>query len=99
MVDKTGLLHFLNKRAEMWWNGRQLLDPANGLQVALPPDKRLKSELTACAYQPTPHGIKVESKDEVKKRLRRSTDVADAVLMSLMTMGVAQDIVTVPFNW
>jgi hypothetical protein len=79
--DWAGVLTFSNKRAELWWNMRDLLNPANGQDVALPPDQILKAELCSPTYSLGPTGIKVESKDDIKKRLGRSTDRADAVLM------------------
>jgi hypothetical protein len=79
--DWSGALTFANKRAELWWNMRDLLNPANGQMVKLPPDQQLRSELCSPRYKLTLTGIKVESKDEIRKRLGRSTDRADAVLL------------------
>jgi len=48
----------------------------------LPPDQRLLSDLTAPTFKLTPNGIQVESKEDVCKRLGRSTDRGDAVMMA-----------------
>lgn len=81
--DSSGELTFLNKRALAWWRMRELLDPDNGHGIALPPDDRLIGDLTAPRWTTTSTGaIKVESKEEVAKRISRSTDAADAVIQS-----------------
>lgn len=52
--------------------------------LAIPDDDMLLAELTAPRWKLTSTGkIQVESKDEIRKRLGRSTDRADAVVMSL----------------
>lgn len=80
--DRSGELEFLNKRAAAWWNMRELLDPANGEDIALPPDDELIGDLTAPHWKVTSAGkIQVESKDEIRKRLGRSTDIGDPVVM------------------
>ncbi len=79
--DWSGSLTFANKRAEMWWRFRDLLNPENAQNVALPPDSRLFSELCAPTYKLVPAGIQIEKKEDIIKRLGRSTDAADAVIM------------------
>ncbi len=80
--DWSGTLSFTNKRSALWWRFRDLLNPVNGQRVELPPDKALEAELCAPTYKLMANGIKVESKDDIKKRLGRSTDRADAVIMA-----------------
>lgn len=77
-------LGFYNKRAEIWWRFREALDPgqANGSPIALPPDNALVADLTAPRYEITPRGIKVELKEDIAKRIGRSTDRGDAVVMA-----------------
>lgn len=82
-TDQTGMLTFINLRAEMWWNARELLDPANGHDIALPDDRELLRELTTPRWKVMSSGIKVESKEELIKRVGRSPDKADAVIMAL----------------
>lgn len=79
-TDRSGELHFVNKRAAAWWNLRELLEAG---EIALPPDDYLTGELTSLQYEPTSGGrIKLTSKDDVKRAIRRSTDRADAVVMA-----------------
>jgi hypothetical protein len=84
IMDKTGELGFVNKRAAAWWRLRERLDPNNGDQVALPPDDRLTGDLTAPHWKVMSRGrIQVESKDDIRKRIGRSTDDGDAVVMAM----------------
>jgi hypothetical protein len=81
--DSSGELGFLNHRAYAWWNLRELLDPSKGSTIALPPDDMLTGDLTAPHWTVTSSGkIQVESKDDIKKRIGRSTDYGDAVVMA-----------------
>ena len=81
--DISGELAFTNKRSAAWWRLRELLDPANGHGLALPPDDLLTGDLTAPHWQMTSGGkVQIESKDEIRKRLGRSTDDGDAVVMA-----------------
>ena len=79
--DWSGTLTFINKRAEGWWRMRDLLNPANGYDIALPKIQRLRAELCTPEYQVMSNGIKIESKVDVIKRLGRSTDMADAIIL------------------
>ena len=96
--DRTNVLKMVNTRSEMWWRFRELLDPKSDVPIALPPDKELKEDLTAPCYASTPRGIRVESKDDLRKRLHRSTDVADAVLLAYFHMN-ARRVETIALNW
>lgn len=83
--DRTGMWGFKNQRAAMWWRMREALDPAFDPTLALPPDDPLLGELTAPKWRVLGDKIIVESKDEIRKRLGRSTDTADAVCQTLLT--------------
>lgn len=78
---------FHNLRAELWWNLRERLDPdttRNPDPLALPPDDELLAELAAVKYKLTSRGqVQIESKEDMKKRLGRSPDRADAVVLAL----------------
>jgi hypothetical protein len=50
----------------------------------------LRAELTAPTWELTPRGILVESKEDIRKRLGRSTNKADAVVMALSEGSAAQ---------
>lgn len=69
-------------RDQLWWGIREWLRDGG----ALPPDDARDAELTAPKYGCDPRGrIKVESKDELRKRLPsgRSPDRADALALSI----------------
>lgn len=86
--DRSGELGFENRRAEAWWGMRERLDPSTGSKVALPDDDELIGELAAPRWKPTSRGrVLVESKDEIRKRIGRSTDRADAVVMAFASRG------------
>ena len=81
-MNSAGTLRMRNARAAIWWNFRDLLNPDNDHEIALPPDQELRVELTTPRYDVTPSGVKVEDKEQVKKRLGRSPDKADAVIQA-----------------
>ncbi len=83
MFDKTAKLKMRNKRAEYYWAMREALDPLSGHDIALPPDTELKADLCSPRWKITTSGIQIESKDELKKRLGRSPDCGDAVVLAL----------------
>ena len=81
--DVSGQLQFANLRSAAWWNLREMLDPARGSKLALPPDDMLTGDLTAPHWRPSSGGkILLESKDDIRKRIGRSTDDGDAVVMA-----------------
>lgn len=95
LCDRSGEFGFLNMRSAGWWHLRELLDPAYGAALALPPDDELIGDLTAPKWRVTSAGkIQVESKDDafmdaegnkgqsLRERLGRSTDKGDAVVMA-----------------
>lgn len=88
--DRSGELGFLNKRAAAWWALRDMLDPANDATLALPPEDTLTGDLVAPKWHVASSGrIQVESKDEIRRRIGRSTDDADAVVMAAWMRGGA----------
>jgi len=82
--SRDGKLKFANTRTAALWNIRELLDPdqPNGSEMALPPDNEITADLTAPTYTITSGGIKAESKEDVCKRLQRSTNKGDAIIMA-----------------
>lgn len=78
---RCGQFSFANKRAEAYWKLREALDPEHGATLALPPIQKLLSDLTAARWFLGFKGIQIEEKAEIKKRLGRSPDYADAVVM------------------
>ncbi len=91
--DKSGKLGFANLRAAAYWTFREALDPATGDGVALPPDPELLADLCAPRWSMRLRGVQVEEKEEIIKRLGRSPDCGDAVVLAAMP-GPA-----VPFGW
>ena len=86
--DSSGEMGFVNKRAGMWWGLREMLSPDSGDEVCLPPDDRLTGDLVAPKWKVTSGGrIQVEAKADIKKRLGRSTDDGDAVVMAFWHDG------------
>ncbi len=89
----SGRLSFRNWRSLMWWRFREALDPLFNANldprhkdyqppVALPPDPKLKADLCAPRWKLTSSGILVEPKVDIEKRLGRSVDDGDAVIMA-----------------
>ena len=93
--DRTGELGFRNWRAAAWWNMREALDPhpcacvgpdrcpEHGSKIELPDDPLLTGDLTAPRSKPinSKSQIEIEAKEETKKRLGRSPDSGDSVVM------------------
>lgn len=89
-TTRDGALRFFNQRAEDIWKFREALDPTQegGSAIALDPDDaELKSDLASYRWVAVriedKLGIKIEAKEEIKKRLGRSPDRAEAVVMAL----------------
>lgn len=76
---------FRNRRAEMFWQLREGLERGT---LALADDDEMRADLSALRYLFTPDGrIQVEGKDEVRRRLGRSPDRADALALALAASG------------
>jgi hypothetical protein len=82
ILDRSKKLHFFNVRAAMWWKFREMLDPEHGDDIALPPDTELAVDLCAPRWELRASGLLVESKKDIRKRIKRSTNRADAVVMA-----------------
>lgn len=82
--DATGSFGFMRLRDAAWHNLREMLDPARGATLALPPDDELLGDLTALHFQHMSDGkIKVEEKADLRKRIGRSPDRGDAVVAAM----------------
>jgi hypothetical protein len=94
MRDKSGKFRLVNMRTAMYWKLREALDPDGGLNICLPRDAELKSDLCAPRYGVTAQGIAVEPKHGqggvkgVADRLGRSPDKGDAVVYANWIGGV-----------
>lgn len=93
LTDKSGRLRMRNYRAAMYWKLRELLDPSNGHEYALPPDESLLEELTAHTFVIGAQGVQVVEKEQVKKLLGRSPDRADAVVLACWQAPVREVLV------
>jgi hypothetical protein len=84
MMDRSKELKMLNTRSGAWWHLREMLDPAYGATLALPLSDSLTGDLTAPHWKVTSAGrIQIESKDDIRKRIGRSTDEGDAVVQAV----------------
>lgn len=95
---KDRKLGFTNKRSETIWRFREALDPdqPGGSPIALPDDPMLVADLTAPRFTVAARGIQVESKVDVVKRLGRSPDRGDAVVMC---WAYGRTVATLARNW
>jgi hypothetical protein len=89
--DFSGHLPFVNRRAACWWRFREALAPERAPKVALPRDQRLFADLAAPRYRVTSRGIQVELKEDIKKRLGRSPDRGDAVVLAAIRTPIFID--------
>ena len=80
--DRTGVLEFVNYRAYAYWSLREALDPDKGDNLALPPDQELLSDLAAPHWSMGPGGIVIERKEDIVKRIGRSPDCGDAMVLA-----------------
>ena len=78
--DITGQYEFANMRAYCYWAVRDWLNPKNCFNPALPPCDELVAELTEVHWSFQSSGkIIIEAKEDIKSRLKRSPDIADAL--------------------
>jgi len=81
-TDRSGRLKFANLRAQLWWQFREDLDPANGVNIALPPDSELLADLCAPCWLLRGNTIAVESREDIIKRIGRSPDLGTAYILA-----------------
>jgi hypothetical protein len=75
---------FANVRAEAYWHLRTLFETG---QIMIPEDDELINELTQLKYKIVNSNgtIRLEEKEEMKKRLGRSCDLADSLCLAFYT--------------
>lgn len=96
---RDGEWGFTNVRGAAYWRLRELLDPAFGAELALPPDELLLADLTTPTWDITtgvPPRIRLETKDDVVARLGRSPDRGDAVAVALWAEQMASTVLRSP---
>ena len=95
-VDITGELGFTNQRSAAWWTLRELLDPVNQFNIELPPHDMLVGDLTTPHWRVTSGSkIQVESKEDLRKRIGRSTDFGDAVVMAFALVPEPEEVTVI----
>jgi len=94
LKEMTGTYGFADERSAAWWRLREALDPIRNSQICLPPDEKMKADLTAPHYLVQGNKIKVEGKPSIAKRLKRSTDTGDAIVMNWWLGGSGAEIGT-----
>lgn len=72
---------YTNRRAELCWSLRERLEQG---EVQLPDDEELVNQMTSIRWGPDSRGrIKIESKEDMKKRGVPSPDRLDAIIIAL----------------
>jgi hypothetical protein len=82
--DRSKTLSFRNLRAYAYWSFREALDPKTGDSLALPPDPELLADLCAPKWSMSLSGVQVEAKEDIIKRIGRSPDSGDAVVLAAL---------------
>lgn len=84
----TDPIKFFNFRTEMFWT---LAERFKKHKIALPNDPELAAELASIRFHLTPKKqIRIEDKDEIKKRVGKSPDKADALALAFAKSGYAK---------
>lgn len=79
---------FVRLRDELWFTLREWLRDGG----AIPADDKLEDDLLAPRFAQHDNGkVSVEPKEQIKRRLGRSTDSADAVILSVWSHSETQD--------
>ena len=79
---------YANLKAEIWWGVRELFQSG---EIGIDPkDEDLAAQLVDLRYKPTSTGkVQIESKKDMKMRLGRSPDDADALALACMVEKVS----------
>ena len=84
----TDPTQYINLRAELAWIVREKFRRG---EIYIPDDEDLKAELSNIRYKLASDGRRqIESKEEIKKRVKRSPDKADALFMSYATAEMGE---------
>lgn len=85
-TDSDSKQKFFNYRAELYWNLREKFKPdtSGKSSISIPDDPDLINELTEIKYKySSERKIRIEDKEDMKKRIGRSPDKADALALAL----------------
>ncbi|MBC7948673.1 MAG: hypothetical protein H7Y42_12370 [Chitinophagaceae bacterium] len=89
LTDITGQHKFKNLRAYLYWAVRDWLDPKNRMGACLPEDEDLYQELTETKWRFRSDGsIELESKEDLKARIKRSPDRSDSLALTFYPESV-----------
>lgn len=94
-LDRTREHGFKNVRSAAWWHLRELLDPAFGADIMLPPDEALLADLNAPTWDTVtgvPPKIRIEPKEKLVARMGRSPDRGDAVVMAFWADALRREV-------
>lgn len=81
---------FVNLRTEIYWNAREMFEKR---KVKIDLDEELIAELSSVKYKMgSDQKIRLEPKDETKKRLGKSPDLADAYCFGLYALKDAKPV-------
>lgn len=87
---------FLNKRSQLFWYLRELFNPnlsENPYPICIPPDDLLISDLSNIKYKINSKAkIQIEAKADFKKRMGRSPDRGDALMLAFAPQAFLDDI-------
>jgi hypothetical protein len=92
-TDEESKKKFFNLRAQVLWYLRELFKPdINGhSQISIPNDPDLKKQLEEIRYKySSERKIKIEAKDEMKKRLGISPDKSDALALAFWDTALTE---------
>ena len=76
---------FKNMKAEAWF---MAADKFHRGEVSIPDDDVLKGQLSGVKYRPYEDKIEIETKKETKKRLGKSPDRADSLVMNIWAYNI-----------
>lgn len=95
LTDINDVYTFANMRAYLYWAVRDWLDPKNKNNPCLPPNDHLMEEATEIKWSFQSNGsILIEKKEDIKKRLGRSTDYFDALANTFYPTGNMTGVLT-----
>lgn len=91
VLSKEKKEQFYRKRDELWFNLRDLLNPfTNTLPILLPKHHKLKKHLMCASWKKgQTNKIQVSPKEEMRKKIKESPDLADAVIFAFAPLGEA----------